>query len=154
MKLDTSKMSKTTVLKTLLDSDFDDNLQDFKNFLEKQTEDIVELIQGLLSSIRADAQIKKLKEHMTKVITIVQSVVSKTFQVIAIEKDENLREKISRIVNGLMNCCSRFEELLSDKIENISIDKSFKQNLAGIAFDIAKQTKELVRTINGENENT
>ncbi|KAG5437934.1 hypothetical protein PCANB_000280 [Pneumocystis canis] len=152
-KSDISKIPKATVLKTVLDSNFDNNLQDFKNFLEKQTEDIVELIQTLLSSIRADAQIKKLKEHMTKVITIVQSVVSKTFQVIAIEKDEDLRERISTIVNGLMNCCSRFEELLSDKIENINIDKSFKQKLAGIAFDIAKQTKELVRTINGDSEN-
>ncbi|KAG4305264.1 hypothetical protein PORY_001434 [Pneumocystis oryctolagi] len=152
-KLDTSKVHKTTALKTLLDSDFDKNLQDFKNFLEKQTEDIVELIQSFLSSIRADSQIKKLKEYMIKIITVVQSIVSETFQVIAIEKDENLREKISTIVNGLMNCCSRFEELLTDKIENINIDKSFKQNLAGIAFDVAKQTKELVRTINGESEN-
>ncbi|KTW26766.1 hypothetical protein T552_02767 [Pneumocystis carinii B80] len=150
---DTSKMPKTSVLKAVIDSDFDNNLDDFKIFLETKTEDIVELIQAFLSSIRADAQIKKLKDHMTKITNIVQSLVSKTFQVIAIENDENLREKISTIINGLINCCSRSEELLGDKIENINIDKSFKQKLAGIAFDIAKQTKELLRTINGNNEN-
>ncbi|EMR09103.1 hypothetical protein PNEG_02447 [Pneumocystis murina B123] len=149
----TSKMPKTSVLKAVIDSDFDNNLDDFKTFLETKTEDIVELIQSLLSSVRADAQIKKLKDHMTKITSIVQSVVSKTFQVIAIENDENLREKISTIVNGLISCCSRSEELLGDKIENINIDKLFKQKLAGIAFDIAKQTKELLRTINGDNEN-
>ena len=65
-------------------------------------------------------------------------------------RNAQLKEHGSWVVKSLDDCNHRMNILCKpngDKNDTDFADKNFKQRLAGISFDIAKCTKELVKTV-------
>lgn len=123
--------------------------EDVRVFLEDQTENIVSSIQQLLSAIRADARPQVLQAHMGEIVTIV-GLVSTTMRE-AFESSSSLKSQAGMIVDVLDKCTSRIKDMQTSASINKEqqASKEFKQKLAGIAFDTAKQTKELSIVLQG-----
>lgn len=117
--------------------------EELRLFLEGQTEGIVSCIQKLLSAIRADAKTQILQAHMGDIVAIV-TLVSSTMRE-AFLTSSTLRSRAGKIVDALEYCTSRIRDMESSAALDLEqqATKEFKQKLAGIAFDTAKQTKEL-----------
>lgn len=117
--------------------------EELRVFLEGQTEGIVSSIQKLLSAIRADARPQVLQAHMGEIVTIV-GLVSSTMRE-AFLTSLTLRSQAGKVVDGLDACTSRIRDMENSAamITDQQATKEFKQKLAGVAFDTAKQTKEL-----------
>ena len=64
-------------------------------------------------------------------------------------RNAQLKEHGSWVVRSLEDCYHRMNILCKpgEKPDTSFADKNFKQRLAGISFDIAKCTKELVKTV-------
>ena len=117
--------------------------QDVRHFLEAQTGAIVNSIQKLLSAIRIDAKPAVLQTYMKDIVVIVSKVTASMRQAFA--NSLTLRAQSNHIVTALEQCTSRLRDMdTSGRTTNSDqASKEFKQELAGIAFDTAKQTKEL-----------
>lgn len=117
---------------------------EIREFLETHTGAIVGSIQQLLSSIRVDARPGILQSHMSAIVTVVVKVTSSMRQ--ASLTSATLRAQTGHIVGALEQCTTRMrgmEQSASLTQTGEQASKEFKQELAGIAFDTAKQTKEL-----------
>lgn len=117
-------------------------------FLETQTEGIVESIQKLLQSIRADGDMQTLRYHVGDITSVVTRVVSSTETTMTQPGNNKLRERGDWIVANLSACTSKMVAL-SEEGEPIDgpAGKEFKGRLAALAFDLARETKDLVRTV-------
>lgn len=116
---------------------------ELRDYLEVQTEGIVSAIQKLLSAIRADAKPQVLQTYMDDIVTIVDRVTSSMRD--AFLTSLPLRTSASSVINLLDNCTARIKDMekVAPSGNEQQASKEFKQRLAGIAFDTAKQTKEL-----------
>lgn len=112
-------------------------------FLENQTEEIVSAIQRLLSAVRSDAKTPVLQTYMGEIVTIVNGVTTSMRE--AFESSQPLQQSAGAIVEALESCIMRIREMenSASRSSESQASKEFKQRLAGIAFDTAKQTKEL-----------
>ncbi|ODQ50267.1 hypothetical protein SAICODRAFT_174652 [Saitoella complicata NRRL Y-17804] len=120
-----------------------DELEELKGHLETQTERIVEDIQALLSSIRADAALPELRMHMHDIVETVTNVVSRSRALSPASVTS-----ISVIVNDLEGCATKVNEMRMDtEAEGAVVDKAYKQKLAGAAFDTAKLVKALMKAV-------
>lgn len=116
---------------------------ELRTFLESQTEGIVAAIQRLLSAVRSDAKTPILQTYMGDIVTIVTLVTSSMRE--AFESSRPLQTSAGDIVRALESCTSRIRDMENavSRSGEQQASKEFKQRLAGIAFDTAKQTKEL-----------
>ncbi|BFZ64736.1 component of the polarisome [Saitoella coloradoensis] len=120
-----------------------DELEELKGHLETQTERIVEDIQALLSSIRADAALPELRMHMHDIVETVTNVVSRSRALSPASVTS-----ISVIVKDLEGCATKVNEMRMDiEAEGAVVDKAYKQKLAGAAFDTAKLVKALMKAV-------
>lgn len=125
--------------------------QQLRAFLEMQTEGIVSSIQNLLSAIRGDASPQILQTHMGEIVKIVTLVTSSMRDAFA--TSSSLRDSAGGIVALLESCTSRITDMeASVPRTSEQATKEFKQKLAGIAFDTAKQTKALSLVLHNEVE--
>ncbi|KAI9789442.1 MAG: component of the polarisome [Piccolia ochrophora] len=128
-------------------------LEDLKNYLEDQTEGLVHSIQSLVASIRADDGVPLIRNHLEEIASVVAKVVSSTEA--AIDQTSNvalhdaLRQHIEPILRKLAECRARLlaASAEAERIKDSKMLKNFSIKLPPLAFEIARETKELVQRI-------
>ncbi|KAK6203207.1 uncharacterized protein RJT21DRAFT_119347 [Scheffersomyces amazonensis] len=147
-------MAAATFNIDLFDIDDPDNtLTQVLLYLEHQTVQVISTIQSLLAAIKKPSATRGDLREKSKAITIVISQMTEATNTSMNQtRNAQLKEHGSWVVKSLEDCyhrmdilCKKPKEMADD--EHKFADKNFKQRLAGISFDIAKCTKELVKTV-------
>ncbi|OBA19070.1 hypothetical protein METBIDRAFT_21702, partial [Metschnikowia bicuspidata var. bicuspidata NRRL YB-4993] len=120
-------------------------------YLEHQTVQVISTIQDLLSAIKKpDATRGELRENSGAISEVIKQMTEATNTSMNQTRNYLLREHGSWVVKSLEDCNHRMNALCKPNTEKQDVefaDRHFKQRLAGISFDIAKCTKELVKTV-------
>ncbi|KKY18051.1 putative cell polarity [Phaeomoniella chlamydospora] len=136
----------------------DSDLEELKLYLEDQTSILVQSIQSLVNSIRAEDDMKIIRGYMNAIANVVGKVVSSTE---AGMREPNasplLREKAEPVIRSLADCEARLLDASteSETLQNPMQMKEFTNRLPPLAFEIARETKELVQrldTIDGDDD--
>ncbi|KAG5420645.1 SPA2 [Candida metapsilosis] len=131
--------------------DPDNTLTQVLLYLEHQTVEVINTIQSLLGAIKKPNATKGDLRQKSKAITVVISQMCEATNTSMNQtRNAQLKEHGSWVVKSLEDCYHRMDILCKpahDANEGQFADKNFKQRLAGISFDIAKCTKELVKTV-------
>ncbi|CAG8729279.1 8684_t:CDS:2, partial [Racocetra persica] len=117
------------------------------DYLERQTESIVQAIQTLLGSIRNGSYVNELSENIANIVTIVASVISTCQNFFGSSSGGLYRLRGDPILKDLENGVNKLGEMreaIKNDGESFMSNKVSKQRLASASFDIAKFTKELV----------
>ncbi|QWU88239.1 hypothetical protein CA3LBN_002504 [Candidozyma haemuli] len=145
-------MAAATFNFDLFDIDDPDNtLTQVLLYLEHQTVQVISTIQDLLTAIKKpDATRGELRENSKAISEVIKQMADATKTSMNQTRNHQLKEHGSWVVTSLEDCNHRMNNLCrpnADKSDEEFADKNFKQRLAGISFDIAKCTKELVKTV-------
>lgn len=123
----------------------DITMEDLKIYMDNQSDQLVETIQGLVASIRGDAPITRINEEIAQIADIVGKIVSETQETATGDG----------FVDRLISCRQRLLEA-GDHGQDLAGrglgagDREWRmwtQTLPPIAFEIARETKELVERI-------
>lgn len=124
----------------------DTSFEDMKIYLEDQTAILVSTIQGLVGSIRGDAPIAQISDEINAIADVVAKVVSE------VEQSGNGSELLDRLASSrlrLLEAGEHGQDLSSRGLASSDRDwRMWTQTLPPIAFEIARETKELVGQIN------
>ncbi|KAI9680973.1 MAG: component of the polarisome [Trizodia sp. TS-e1964] len=140
----------TSGLKSALSNRAQDNeVEELKVYLEDQTESLVLAIQALVSSIRADDTISLVLERIEGIAAVVGRVVSSTETTMNQSENTFFRERATSVLHNLVDCRMKLLGSRSEgeRITDASKQKQFYQKLPPLAFEIARETKELVQRI-------
>lgn len=145
-------MAAATFNVDLFDIDDPDNtLTQVLLYLEHQTVQVIATIQSLLSAIkRPNASRGELREKSQAITEVISQMTEATNTSMNQTRNAQLKEHGKWVVTNLEDCSHRMNILCrpnSEKGDSSFADKNFKQRLAGISFDIAKCTKELVKSV-------
>ncbi|OBA28591.1 hypothetical protein HANVADRAFT_736 [Hanseniaspora valbyensis NRRL Y-1626] len=122
------------------------DLNNLLHYLESESIEVISTIQSLLTSIKnPNATIVELNSESRKIMQVVNKVCNNTLS--SIEKNNDLKTIGEYIITSLQDCERRMKSLIETDSGSEYPDKSFKQRLAGIAFDIAKNVKKLVKIV-------
>ncbi|SCU91255.1 LADA_0F08944g1_1 [Lachancea dasiensis] len=135
----------------------DNTLSELLLYLEHRTIEVISTIQSLLTSIK-QPQISKgeLCKGSSAINQVIVQMVEATDVSMAQSRNAALKEHGNWVVQSLKDCKRRMKSLChlhddgtikADQSDSDYADKHFKQRLAGVAFDVAKCTKELVKTV-------
>ena len=118
-------------------------------YLESQTEGLVHSIQSLVGSVRAEDGVSIIRDHTTDIATLVGKVLSSTDAAITKTRNSALRDAAEPIMRTLSACRTR---LLDANAESATMTdparlKDFNNRLPPMAFEIARETKELVHRV-------
>ncbi|CCH42800.1 Autophagy-related protein [Wickerhamomyces ciferrii] len=141
--------------------DPDNTLSELLLYLEHQTVKVISTIQTLLTSIKAaDSTKGELRSGSRAINAVVSQMIDATSNSMNQSRNASLKEHGIWVVQSLedsgrrmdilCNSSSKDGEESEDDNEEYA-EKHFKQRLAGIAFDVAKCTKELVKTVEEAN---
>ncbi|KAF8463139.1 hypothetical protein BDZ91DRAFT_316714 [Kalaharituber pfeilii] len=126
----------------------ENNVEELRMFVENHFEGIVESIQALLTAIRGDSDMSVLRKDVFEIADVVGKVVNSTQSSMSFTGNILLRERGQITVSKLGDCR---EKMLDLATQEESIDgkpgKEFKAKLAGLSFDMAREIKELVKTV-------
>ncbi|KAF7588914.1 component of the polarisome [Aspergillus hancockii] len=131
----------------------DHELQELKLYVEDQTEGLVQSIQALVASIRAEDGLTTIRTHVSAISSIVTNVSSSTEHYIH-KPDVNpvLRQRAGPIIKKLdqhrgrlMGTAAESNSASSASSAEQILDATNK--LPPIAFEIARETKELVQRL-------
>ena len=132
-------------------------LQELLLYVEHQTFDVISTIQSLLVSIKEPNVTKgNLRSEANAINQVIEQMSNATSTSMNQSRNASLKEHGSWVVQSLQDCRRRITTLCEitnnglleeNQTDSDFADKQFKQRLAGIAFDIAKCTKELVKSI-------
>ncbi|AET41629.1 Sph1p Ecym_8356 [Eremothecium cymbalariae DBVPG len=135
----------------------DNTLAELLLYLEHQTMDVICTIQSLLTSIKQPkATTGELRQKSSAICQVIGQMVGATSVSMNQSRNAALKEHGNWVVQNLVDCRRRMAVLcnlksdgvlLSDEQDDQFADKHFKQRLAGVAFDVAKCTKELVKSV-------
>lgn len=135
----------------------DNTLSELLLYLEHQTVEVISTIQSLLSSIKAVHATKgNLRQESNAINQVIRQMVDATSISMNQSRNASLKEHGTWVVKSLEDCSLRMISLCQlnahGNVNDVQgdedfADKHFKQRLAGIAFDVAKCTKELVKTV-------
>lgn len=113
-------------------------------YLDDQTANLVQTIQGLVSSIRGAADINQIDPQIRNIVDTVSKVISQT-------ENAGHADLIGRLIDSqqrLMEAGDRGHDLADEgKGEGDREWRMWTQTLPPIAFEIARETKELVQRI-------
>lgn len=145
-------MAAATFNFDLFDIDDPDNtLTQLLLYLEHQTVQVILTIQDLLSAIKKpDVSRGELRGNSSAISEVIRQMTEATNTSMNQTRNHQLKEHGSWVVKSLEDCNHRMNALCKPTAEKSDIefaDRHFKQRLAGISFDIAKCTKELVKTV-------
>ncbi|CAG8810962.1 45287_t:CDS:2 [Gigaspora margarita] len=118
-----------------------------KDYLEQQTESIVQAIQTLLGSIRNGSYANDFSENIASIVTVVVNVISTCQNFLETSSGAPYRSRGDPILKDLENGANKLGEMRETIVndgENFMANKVSKQRLASASFEIAKFTKELV----------
>jgi hypothetical protein len=124
------------------------NFEELRILLETQMVGIVESIQLLLTSIRAGDDMQTLRKHVDNITPVVWKVLQSTENSMQEPGNGTLMGREGWIVANLSKCLQSMSEM-SNEGEPIDgpADKEFRGRLASLAFDLVRETKELIRTV-------
>ncbi|CAZ83489.1 unnamed protein product [Tuber melanosporum] len=124
------------------------NFEELRILLETQMVGIVESIQLLLTSIRAGDDMQTLRKHVDNITPVVWKVLQSTENSMQEPGNGTLIGREGWIVANLSKCLQSMSEM-SNEGEPIDgpADKEFRGRLASLAFDLVRETKELIRTV-------
>lgn len=135
----------------------DNTLNDLLLYLEHQTVQVISTIQSLLTSIKEPNSTKgNLRNEANAINQVIAQMSAATSTSMNQSRNANLKKHGSWVVQSLKDCGRRMTTLCQLKSDgkfqheegdDDYADKQFKQRLAGLAFDVAKSTKELVKTV-------
>lgn len=145
-------MAAATFNFDLFDIDDPDNtLTQLLLYLEHQTVQVISTIQDLLSAIKKpDVSRGELRGNSGAISEVIRQMTEATNTSMNQTRNHQLKEHGSWVVRSLEDCDHRMNALCKPTEEKSDLefaDRHFKQRLAGISFDIAKCTKELVKTV-------
>lgn len=119
-------------------------------YLEDQTEGLVQSIQALVASIRAEDDITTIRSHISAISDVVSNVVSTTDNSMN-KPDANpaLRERAGPIIQTLADCRDRLSRMGAEGEDSAGTSqlREVTNKLPPIAFEIARETKELVQRV-------
>ena len=118
-------------------------------FLEEQTDGLVQSIQALVGSIRAEDDAVTIKNHINEIASILGGVVSESQQTLSEIDNRALREQAKPTVDTLADCRAQLLDASVDidKLNDATSWKEFTKMLPPLAFKIARETKELVQKL-------
>ncbi|KAG9236295.1 hypothetical protein BJ875DRAFT_233776 [Amylocarpus encephaloides] len=130
------------------------DVEDLKIFLEDQTESLVANIQSLVVSIRSEAGIKTISGQINAIADNVGSVVSSTETAMSTTGNSVLRAQGEPVLRKLASCRQRLlqagekgQAIANENRDDDEGDRAWRtwnQSLPPLAFEIARETKELV----------
>ncbi|KAI9648702.1 component of the polarisome [Ciborinia camelliae] len=133
----------------------DSDIEDLKIHLEDQTALLVQNIQSLVSSIRSEGGIDAISTQIDAIANVVGEVVASTEE--AMINNPALRSQSQPVLTKLSGCRERImtageqgREIANERRGDNEGDaewKAWNQSLPPIAFEIARETKELVLRI-------
>jgi hypothetical protein len=124
----------------------DNRTEDLKIYLEDQTAVLVQTIQNLVQLIRNDADIGQVTEEIDTIADVVGQVVSET-EALGSSGVELVR-RLSSCRERLMEAGKRGTDLAAEGKDTKSREwRMWTQTLPPIAFEIARETKELVQRV-------
>ncbi|OTB19283.1 hypothetical protein K445DRAFT_18891 [Daldinia sp. EC12] len=119
--------------------------EELKVYLEDQRDIMVQTIQGLVGSIRGDASIQQISEEITSITDVVGKVVAETE---ASGNGGDMTEHLAACRQRLLEAGDRGKELAARGLGEDDRDwRMWTQTLPPIAFEIVRETKELVQRI-------
>lgn len=130
--------------------DPDNTLKELLLYLEHQTVEVISAIQQLLQSIRNPKATRGLLRGAAElIITVVKQMCEGTKTLMGQSRYADAMGHAQYVVDVLDDCVVRMDKLYGNdhSKDEMYADKDFKQRSAGIAFDIARSTKELVKTV-------
>lgn len=131
--------------KSYILSDDEKDLNSLLRYLENESIEVISTIQSLLTSIKnPKTTIKELNGESEKIMHVVGKVCENAM--FFVEKNGDLKTIGEYIITSLQDCERRMKSLIETDSGEYP-DKAFKQRLAGIAFDIAKNVKKLVKVV-------
>ncbi|CAL3972458.1 unnamed protein product [Diplocarpon coronariae] len=129
------------------------DVEELKIYLEDQTALLVQNIQSLVSSIRSEAGINAISTQIDAIADVVGTVVSSTEKAMSSSVNGELRtqgepivRKLASIRQRLIDAGSTGRDIADDRDddEGERAWRAWNQSLPPIAFEIARETKELV----------
>ncbi|KAK4201824.1 hypothetical protein QBC40DRAFT_48994 [Triangularia verruculosa] len=124
----------------------DTRAEDLKIYLEDQTAVLVQTIQDLVQLIRNDADINQVTEEINTIVDVVGQVVSETERTGG--NGVELVRRLSACRERLMEAGKRGLDLAAAGNDSASREwRMWTQTLPPIAFEIARETKELVQRV-------
>ena len=121
-------------------------------YLEDQTEGLVGSIQALVSSIRADDSLPVVRNHIDTISDVVSKVISSVHSSVegaTTKTTADLRDRAGPVIELLEQCR---DDLVStgadgDHLTDPTEIRQITGKLPPIAFQVARETKELVQRI-------
>src|SRR5579862_22943 len=104
---------------------------------------MVQSIQALVSSIRADDEMPIIRNHINDIATVVGNVVTSTETAMGQAGNSILRDRGESIIRKLSDCRAKLLEVKSEgeNIKDPVVLKDFTNKLPPLAFEIARETK-------------
>ncbi|CAG8908519.1 unnamed protein product [Penicillium egyptiacum] len=128
----------------------DHEVLELKLYVEDQTDGMVQQIQALVASIRAEDNLHTVQTHVSAISNVVANVVSATEQLMRERSgDVTLQQTSEPVIAALDQCRGRLTATASEG-EDASTPEQLREltnKLPPIAFEIARQTKDLVQRL-------
>lgn len=128
----------------------DHELQEVKLYVEDQTGALVQSIQALVASIRAEESLTTVGTHVSAISSVITNVASSTEHLISKPGvDHNLQERAGPTLQALDYHKHRLLETTAEA-ESASSPEQLREatnKLPPIAFEVAHETKELVQRL-------
>ncbi|KAI8911117.1 hypothetical protein EDD86DRAFT_204432, partial [Gorgonomyces haynaldii] len=122
-------------------------VRDLKQFLEGQTDLIVQAIQSLLFAMRQTTPFgPEFKDIVNDIIRIVDLVIDTSSDTFDLPSAARLKKQGNDILDQLAGANTRLDELGEAMIQSPA-NKSTKQKLASSSYEIAKYVKELISLV-------
>lgn len=131
-------------------ADPDNTVAELQGYLEEKTVGVIDSIQSLLTGIRDNEIMSILRPHIDNITSSVNKMIEATGTSMNQTRNWQLKDKGQYILANLSDCSQRMANLRTDSDhldQQDHPDRHLKQRLAGISFDMAKCTKELVKTV-------
>ena len=120
--------------------------------MESQTETLVSTIQSLVDTVRSSTSPPSLTTHHLSVLTATISEITATTTSVA-SSLPSLRKRTDSIIAAMQDCREKLERA-GKEVENANGAEleGVRRKLPPVAFEVARQTKELVARVEGMGE--
>lgn len=104
-------------------------------------------IQSLIGSVRADADLPHIRTHILSIANVVGQVISETEDTML--TSPSLRGRVEPVVRNLTLCKSKLisADAEGEDLRSKGRVRELMSRLPPLAFEIARQTKELVQRV-------
>lgn len=128
----------------------DSSIAELQGYLEEQTSETVDAISGLLSGIRDNNNAGDLRAEAETIERAAAKMLAATGSSMSQTHNWLLKDKGSFLLETLGDCLNRMQTLNQELWRyqpDTRPNRHLRQRLAGVSFDMAKATKELVKTV-------